>query len=71
MTTDIHRSARNPQRQAAQLSSGHSQPAFDPAKPNPQRNPILHELCARHLDFDADSWRRHQRKRQKLRARGR
>jgi hypothetical protein len=64
MTTDIHRRTRNPH-QAATSSLDHSQPAFDPAKPNPQRNPILHDLCAQRLDFDSDSWRRHLREKQK------
>ena len=63
-------SAHQPQNRPASPQA-RSRRLFDPENPDPRRNAVLHELCASHLDFDAKAWRRHQRERQKLRARGR
>ena len=63
-------SAQQPQNRP-ESSRAASRQVFDPEKPHPGRNAVLHELCASRLDFDEASWRKHQRRRQRLRARER
>ena len=68
--TTSHPSAQQPQNRPVS-SRAPSRRVFDLEKPHPGRNAVLHELCASRLDFDEALWRKHQRERQRLRARGR